>query len=77
MPLDLQLVVVLVVVVVFVVLGTVEAYVVVVALVVLEVLQLRILVMMPPAKLCKVSSHIISLFDFRVIFCNFLLWLSN
>ena len=72
MPLDLQLVVL-----VFVVLGMVEAYVVVVALVVLEVLQLRILVMMPPAKLCKVSSHIISLFDFRVIFCNFLLWLRN
>ena len=39
MPLDLQLVVVLVVVVVFVVLGMVEAYVVVVALVVLEFLQ--------------------------------------
>ena len=77
MPLDLQLVVVLVVVVAFVVLGTVEAYVVVVALVVLEVLQLRILVMMPPAKLCIVSSPIISLFDFRVIFFNFLLWFRN
>ena len=76
MPLDLQLVVVLVVVVVFVVLGTVEAYIVV-ALVILEVLQLPILVMMPPAKLCNVSSHIIRLFDFRVIFCNFLLWLRN